>query len=88
MRTNHGVDLYPGWSNTSDFAPTAETFDFVPLQPSTLTEQVNAIKLSKEVLSKLTPDERYMAEASGTQLPFTPIVTVKEKSLFQSLALR
>jgi hypothetical protein len=70
---NHGKSLYPHWSNSSHYVSTREQMDFVPMQSGQCTTIVNELKLTQEVLGNLTPDMRFLAKQSGTQLPFLPV---------------
>lgn len=87
VEANHGVDIYPGWSNTRDFAPTPETFGTVPLHSSELGEAMARIAVSKEVTAKLSGDQRYLCASMGTSLPLLPIHGKAEHALFSHLAL-
>lgn len=84
---NHGIDLFPGWSNTRDFAPTPETFGTVPLHSQELDEAIAQISVRKQVLAKLSGDQQYLCRAMGTQLPLLPIHGKAENSLYTELAL-
>lgn len=56
VEANHGVLLYPNWSNTSNFKPTAEGFGTVPLHSAQLGAAIEAINvdLTKVNLSSIT----------------------------------
>ncbi|KAL7546679.1 hypothetical protein ACHAWF_010011 [Thalassiosira exigua] len=72
-RKNHGLQIYSGWTNTSDYKFTEENFDTVPLHTQSLH---NALGSRYESLDKtgikLTQDQQYLASAMGTPLPFLP----------------
>ena len=87
VERNHGVDLFPGWSNTTDYAPTPETFGTVPLHSSDLGEAMADMPINAEAVAKLSSDRRYLCEAMGTPLPLLPIHGKSENSLFTRLAL-
>ena len=65
---NHGVDLFPNWSNSSHYISTPEQMDFVSMQNEQCTAIVNSKTLSPDV--KLTADMRFLAKQTGTILPF------------------
>ena len=79
VEKNHGVRIYPGLSNTSDYKQTNESFDTIPLQTERLNDAVTARfdKLGKPNLS-FTPDQRYLCKAMGSQLPLLPFSGEKE----------
>ena len=88
IERNHGVDVYPGWSNTKDFEPTTETFGTVPLHSPELAEAMAQIEVAAEVRAKLTGDQCYLCKAMGTLLPLLPVHGKQENLLFSSLALQ
>ena len=88
VEANHGVDIFPGWSNTRDFAPTPETFGTVPLHSSELGQAMERISVSKEVKASLSGDQRYLCAAMGTPLPLLPVHGKAEHMLFSHLALQ
>ena len=79
VEKNHGVHIYPGLCNTSDYKQTNESFDTIPLQTKRLNDAVTARfnKLGKLNLP-LTPDQRYLCKAMGSHLPFLPFSGEKE----------
>lgn len=81
---NHGKPQHRGWTCASAFDVTPETFDVVPLttQPHMLPPE----SVTPGVLHKLTADHAYLAKRQGTQLPYLPVHTRKEKALFSRLA--
>jgi hypothetical protein len=84
---NHGIDIYPGWSNTNNFAPTPETFGTVPLHSAELGAAMACIEVTREMKANLSSDQRYLCEAMGTPLPLLPIHGKQEHTLFSKLAL-
>ena len=70
---NHGVLIYPNWTNTSDYQFTDESFDTIPLQTQELHEAVvtRHNDLDKKAI-KLTDDQKYPSKVMGTPLPFLP----------------
>ena len=85
---NHGIDIFPGWSNTRDYAPTDETFGTVPLHSPALGEAMAQMDVSAEVKSKLSADHHYLCKSMGTPLPLLPVHGKKEKQLFSELCLQ
>jgi hypothetical protein len=70
---NRNVDIYPGWSNTSAYKPTAEHFGTVAIHSPELGAAISKITVSDEAIAKLTPDKQYMCRAMATQLPLLPV---------------
>lgn len=68
---NHGISMYPHWSNSSHYTATREQMDFVSMQSGQFTSIVNGLQLSPDV--KLTSDMAFLARQSGTILPFLPV---------------
>lgn len=104
VMNNHGTLLYPGWTNASDFKDTNERFGTVALHDETLAAAVaeaskrisqkekDADEQNVDVVRvKLTRDQRYMAKATGTDLPFLPFPSGRqgehENKLFSRLIL-
>ena len=87
VEENHGVDLYPGWSNSRDYDPTPETFGTVPLQSKVLDEAMALLNISAGTIAKLSGDKKYLAEQMGTKLPLLPVYGREECTLFSALAL-
>jgi hypothetical protein len=79
VRENHGIQLYPYWTNASDYKPTNETFDTIALHHKTLHQKLveRCMELGE---TQLTREQQYMCKAMGTPLPILPFVT-KEESL-------
>ena len=97
--------MYPSWTNASDFRDTKERFGTVALHDETLAAAV--AEASKRISRKekdadeqnididrvkLTRDQRYMAKATGTDLPFLPFPSghrgERENKLFSRLILQ
>jgi len=87
VEMNHGILLYPGWTNSSDYLETTETFRTGVLQTNDLTNAVNSLDNITEMCI-LTADQRFLARAMGVKLPFTPSFTVHEKKLFATMMLQ
>lgn len=79
VRENHDIQLYPYWTNASDYKPTNETFDTIALHHKTLHQKLaeRCMELGEKTLTR---EQRYMCNAMGTPLPILPFVT-KEESL-------
>ncbi|KAJ1626295.1 hypothetical protein T492DRAFT_878692 [Pavlovales sp. CCMP2436] len=76
---NRYVLLFPEWSNTGDLAPTAETFDMVPLPSTELGAAIDHITL--------TPEHAFIAKSMGIKLPLLLVHGKEENVLFHSLVL-
>ena len=87
IEQNHGIDIYPGWSNTCSFAPTSETFGTVRLHSEELDVAMAAIEMTAEMKANLSSDQRYLCKVMGTPLPLLPIHGKMEHALFSKLAL-
>jgi hypothetical protein len=88
VERNHGVLLYPDWSNASDYETTRERFGTVTIHSQELAEAINNIELDQE-LSKysLTADQQYLCKTINTKLPLLPVVGKEENQLFEKLVL-
>ena len=87
VEKNHGVLLYPEWSNASDYITTPERFGTVCLHSPALHKAVNDIEVNWEKVN-LTSDQRYLCKVMGTQLPMLPVVSEEEQRLFCLLAVQ
>jgi hypothetical protein len=87
VEKNHGILLYPDWSNASDYKETAESFDTVALHSQELHEAVASIKLDENVAKKFTSEMKYLCRAMGVQVPFLPNHGADEAKLFTRLVL-
>ena len=85
LGANRGTLLLPEWCNTSEFAPTPESFGTVPLQSASLSAAIERIVLPEEV--KLTRELAFIAKAMGCKLPPLPVTGAKECALFNRLVL-
>jgi hypothetical protein len=88
VELNHGVRLYPDWSNASDYKTTRDFFETVAIHSQDLADAINNIDLNQE-LSKyqLTLDEQYLCKAINTKLPLLPVVGKEENQLFEKPGL-
>lgn len=87
VELNHGMLLYPEWVNTSDYKQTEERFGTIRLHSDALGDAIAAIPVSREALSALTVDQRYLCKVTGTQLPLLPVHGDAECTLFYRLIL-
>ena len=85
VERNHGVLLFPEWSNTSDFITTSESFGTVPIHSVELGDAIACIVLPEP--AKLSFDQRYISTTMGTRLPPLPVHGRAECTLFISLVL-
>jgi len=84
---NHGTQLYPDWSNASDYKDTNESFDTVPLHSVMLHD---ALEKRYKILGKikLTKDHRYMCDAmDDLRFPFLPFSHKDEYKQFAKYSL-
>ncbi len=49
VERNHGVLLYPDWSNASDYKTTREHFGTVAIHSQELADTINNIELDQEI---------------------------------------
>ena len=87
VQANRGVILYPHWVNASDYKNTSETFGTVALHNEELANKLSH-RVSQLPPVKLTHDMKYLCEMMGTKLPFLPVHTIEERSLFGKMILR
>ena len=86
VERNHGVLLFPEWSNASDFRTTPERFGTVALHSEDLAVAMTAIDM--QTPPKLTRDQKYLCDAMGTKLPLLPVHGKPKFSLFCRLMLQ
>ncbi|KAL3771669.1 hypothetical protein ACHAWO_001730 [Cyclotella atomus] len=80
-RENHGIQLYPYWTNASDYIDTDELFDTIALHNASLHEKL--VGKSKEIgLVKLTREWQYICNAMGTPFPLLPFVSKDKKKAY------
>ena len=80
---NHGITVYPHWSNASDFKETDESFDTVALHSLDLHQALeNRCERINWKKVKLTREQRAICQAQGVKLPMLPFAKIKEKTLF------
>ena len=90
VERNHGVLLYPEWSNASDYVDTPESFGTVVLHSRELHTAIQDIKLDatpKSDPKRLSEDQQYLCKVMGTKLPLLPVVGAEECQLFSKLVL-
>lgn len=84
---NHGVQLYPNWTNASDYKCTDESFDTVALHHADLHAAMEErYKVVGDV--KLTGDQLYMCEQMGIRYPFLPFCHKEEKKQYAKYELQ
>jgi hypothetical protein len=88
VERNHGVLLYPDWSNASNYKAKREHFGRVAIHSQELADAINNIELGQE-LSKywVTADQQYLCKTMNTKLPLLPVVGKEENQLFEKLIL-
>ncbi len=88
VERNHGVLLYPDWSNASDYKATREHFGTVAIHSQELADAINNIELGQELSKyRLTADQQYLCKTMNTKLPLLPVVGKEENQLFEKLVL-
>ena len=87
VEKNHGVLLYPDWSDASDYKETSESFGTVALHSKELHEALGEVKLANKTLAKFTGEMKYLCRAMGVKVPFLPIHGAAEAKLFTRLVL-
>ena len=90
VERNHGVLLYPEWSNASDYVDTPERFGTVVLHSRELHTAIQDIQLDatpKSDPKRLSEDQQYLCKVMGTKLPLLPVVGAEECQLFSKLVL-
>ena len=83
---NHGIQIFPNWSNASDYKTTNESFDTIALHSTGLHDALETQYTSLPKI-RLTRDQKYMCKAMGTNLPFLPFVGEKENKQFAKYVL-
>ena len=85
---NHGVILYPGWANATDYIDTPELFGTVPLHSAELGERLSKVTISAAAKKNFTPDMVYICNRMDIPAPFLPVDTDDEKKLFRTLVAK
>jgi hypothetical protein len=86
VRENHEIQMFPYWSNASEFKSTNETFDTIALHHECLHNKLEE-KCKELGQVKLTQEQKYLAKAMGTRLPFLPFVTKDEHRAYAQFVL-
>ena len=84
MEHNHDALLFPDWSNSLDYADANESFGTIALHTEALQNSLDDKNANYDEV-KLTPDQKWVAKAMGTKLPFLPTSTKEEQKLFSKL---
>ena len=79
------AQLFPGWSNTADYADTSEKFGTVRIHSSVLDAALKTIIIAPEVKAKYTSEQRYLCESMGTPAPLLPVHGEAECRLFDDI---
>jgi 3'-5' exonuclease len=89
FRQNHGVQLFPGWSNASDYRDTDESFVTVALHSEALHNALvtRATKIPMSVLQGYSGDKLFLCKSNGVPVPFLPVCRAAEYKLFTRLML-
>lgn len=95
---NHGIRVYPNWSNASEWAITPETFGLVPMHGKQLGDSINCrareiratedrrkVALKKRVEATLTRDMKFSCQVTRLDLPCLPVYGEAEHKLFSML---
>ena len=85
VQANHGVLLYPHWSNSSDFIDTPEKFGTVRLHSDQLGQALKNIELDSSI--KFSGEKLYLCNRMDTPAPFLPVDGEDEIKLFNHLML-
>ncbi|KAL7529638.1 hypothetical protein ACHAXR_003072, partial [Thalassiosira sp. AJA248-18] len=76
---NHGTQLYPHWTNASDYNGTGESFDTIALHHDELHDALeNQCKTLNPI--KQPREMKYMSSAMGTSVPFLPFCGREEEN--------
>jgi len=81
---NHGVLMFPDWSNTSEFKDTAERFGTIPIHTKDLGDELKAHMKDKPPFA-LSRDMMYIAKMTKVPVPFLSVNHPEEKKLFTRL---
>ena len=83
MLRKHNILLYANHVNSSDFAPTDETFGFVGLASDELKENINSLTISDDL--SLPSDLAFLSKSTGLQVAPIPWNRPQEMKLFPKL---
>ena len=86
VKENHGIQMFPHWTNASDYKSTNETFDTIALHHKTLHEKLEQ-KCQDIGPITLTREQEYMSKAMGTGLPFLPFASKEESIAYAKYVL-
>jgi len=84
VQQNHGVSLYPGWVNSSDFANTPEQIGTIPIHSRRLDKKLKE-KFWRKGAFKLSRDQQYLARKTGVPIPFLTVTSPAEINAFKDL---
>jgi hypothetical protein len=83
VEKNHNILLWPGWSNTADFAETPEDFGVTAIHSEELATTFTTMNISDEARKSFTADQRFLCRRMRT--PLLPVHTQAEQKLFATL---
>lgn len=81
---NHGIRLYPNWSNASDYVPTPEIFGVVALHSKEVGAAIQH-QVQKLGALKMTRDMKYLCKRTGLGMPCLPLRGEAENKLFSKM---
>ncbi|EJK52264.1 hypothetical protein THAOC_28487 [Thalassiosira oceanica] len=85
---NHRIQIYPGWTNASDYKDTEESFDTVALHSQPLHDALEKRMGEIDASSlKLSRENKYLADSVGAKLPFLPFISDEENVLYAHCVL-
>ena len=70
VEKNHGVLLYPDWSNASDYKETAKSFGTVALHWQELHEALREVEIADDATANFIAEMKYLRRAMGIKVPF------------------
>ena len=84
---NHGLQIFPNWSNASDYKTTDESYDTIALHSGELHDSLET-RYKNIPNFRLTRDQHYICKSMGTKLPFLPFVGDEEFKQFSKYVLK
>ena len=88
VERNSGKLLFPEWVNVSDYVDPEESFVVVPLHSDLLQAKLeehvaNLKEKNARWVPDLSADQKFLCEAMGSALPFTPVIGEPEYKWFK-----
>jgi len=89
LEKNHGVLLFPGWVNGSDFRDTDEGFVTVSLHCEMLDKalKARALQISEKIKNGYSGNMKFICKAMNIPIPFLPVDGEDEYKLFSHIML-